>query len=243
MNILLRKALKYWYLLMVGLIFICTYPFVYYFSRKAIRYPKLNFFRKVCAFFPSAMSGIYYKFNYEQEIDWNKQYIVCPNHASNLDIFTMSLLMKNNFFFLGKEDLLKNPVTRLFFQTIDIPINRDSKMSSYRAFKKTSERIELGMSPVIFPEGKIGEEFPPLLHAFKSGPFRLAIAHQISILPVTIKDNWKVCWDNGDKFGLKPGISEIYIHKPVEVTGYTLSDDDALRQLVFDKIKSKLDYN
>jgi 1-acyl-sn-glycerol-3-phosphate acyltransferase len=155
----------------------------------------------------------------------------------------MSLLMKNNFFFLGKEDLLKNPVTRLFFQTIDIPINRDSKMSSYRAFKKTSERIELGMSPVIFPEGKIGEEFPPLLHAFKSGPFRLAIAHQISILPVTIKDNWKVCWDNGDKFGLKPGISEIYIHKPVEVTGYTLSDDDALRQLVFDKIKSKLDYN
>jgi 1-acyl-sn-glycerol-3-phosphate acyltransferase len=145
----------------------------------------------------------------------------------------MSIALKNNFFFLGKEELLNNAATKLFFETIDIPLKRDSNISAFRAFKKTEERIKMGMSPVIFPEGKIGMEYPPTLHPFKNGPFKLAIENQIAIVPVTIKN----------KYGCKPGVSHICIHKPIETIGMDVKDDEVLKEMVFEKIKSGLDYN
>src|SRR5690606_22881097 len=113
------------------------------------------------------------------------------------DIFCLSLLCKNNFFFLGKEELLKNPVTSLYFKTIDIPVNRKSKISAFKAFKKSEEKLKQGLSLIIFPEGKIGDEYPPLLHPFKNGPFKLAISLKIPILPVSIENSWKLMWDDG----------------------------------------------
>ena len=53
---------------------------------------------------------------------------------------------------MGKHELLENPLLGIFFRTIDIPVNRDSKISSYKAFKQTGERLEQGMSVVIFPK-------------------------------------------------------------------------------------------
>lgn len=199
--------------------------------------------RKICAFLPCVLSGIFFKYEYEEEIDWNKTYVVCPNHASNLDIFAMSLALKNNFFFLGKQELLENPVTKIFFKTIDIPINRENKIAAFKAFKKTSERVSAGMSPIIFPEGKIGDDFPPVLNEFKNGPFKLAIEHQIAVIPVTLINNWKIWWDDGKKYGCKPGVSHICIHKPIEVHCFGVKDDEQLKEIVYQKIKSKLDYD
>ncbi|WP_442794694.1 lysophospholipid acyltransferase family protein [Pelobium manganitolerans] len=240
MKRILKQLLRLWHLAMVALIFVLTFPFVYFFSRQKSTYRQLNFFRKICAFFPSALSGIFYRITYKQKIDWSRNYIFCPNHASNLDIFAMSLVVKNNFFFLGKEELLKNPVTRIYFKTIDIPINRAHKISAFRAFKKTAERLQEGMTAVIFPEGRIADDYPPVLQDFKTGPFRLAIEYQIPIVPVTLKDNWKIFWDDGQKYGCKPGVSHICVHPPIEVAGFSLKDEDLLRQLVFDQIKSAL---
>ena len=48
-------------------------------------------------------------------------------------------MVKSNYSFIGKEALKDGLVTNLFFGTVDVPVNRDSKMSSYRAFKKAEE--------------------------------------------------------------------------------------------------------
>ncbi len=228
---------------MVALVFALLYPFLYFFSRKESRYPQLNFFRKLCAWLPSTLSGIFYSYEFRREIDWSRIYIVCPNHSSNLDIFALSVMMKNNFFFLGKDELAKNPLTAIFFNSIDVPINRESKMASFRAFRKTAEKLEKGMSAVIFPEGKIGEEYPPVLHPFKSGPFKLAIQHKIPILPVSIKNNWRLMWDDGGRYGGKPGISNIYIHEPIETSEMDIANEDELKDLVYERIISALNYN
>jgi 1-acyl-sn-glycerol-3-phosphate acyltransferase len=227
---------------MVLLFFVLLFPFFYYLSRKQSRYPQFNKVRKLWAFLSSAFSGVFYKYEFESDLDWNKTYIICPNHASNLDISAISLMMNNNFFFLGKDELLSNPVMALFFSTIDIPVNRDSKIASYKAFKKTSERLENGMSLVIFPEGLIGNEYPPILHEFKSGPFKLAINHKIDILPVSIINNWKLLWDDGKKSGFNAGVSKIYIHKPIDCSTLTHLDEEQIKDLVYQKIASKIDY-
>lgn len=143
---------------------------------------------------------------------------------------------------MGKEELLDSPFTEIYFKTIDVPVNRDSKMSSYRAFKKTSERLENKMSLLIFPEGKIGDEYPPVMHPFKNGPFKLAIQHRIPILPVSITNTWEQMWDDGKKLGSKPGICHIYIHEVIETALLTEKDEENLKNNVFEIVHSALNY-
>ncbi len=241
MKLLLKKAHSHFYRYSVGFFFYLFYPFLYYTSRKPERYPGMNKFRKICGFLSSFISGIFYKFKFEQPIDWSRTYIICPNHTSNIDISAMSLLVKNNFCFIGKEELANKPVTGLFFKTIDITVNRESKMSSFRAFKKAEERLQSGMSVIIFPEGKIPDDYPPQLHPFKNGPFRLAIELKIPIIPVTSLNTWQILWDTGLEKGSRPGVCHISVHKPIETAHLTMDDADALRDKVYGIIKNELE--
>jgi 1-acyl-sn-glycerol-3-phosphate acyltransferase len=148
--------------------------------------------------------------------------------------------LHNNHCFIGKEELLDNYVLNFFFNTIDITVNRESKMSSFRAFKVAAERLRNKVSVVIFPEATIPDAYPPVLHPFKNGPFRLAIEMKVPIIPVTSLDTWKVLWDTGKEFGSRPGICDIFVHKPIETAHLTLDDADALRDEVYNIIKQKL---
>ena len=239
MKKLLRKVHSHYYRYGVAFFYFLLWPFLYYFSRKASRYAIMNKFRQIWGFCSSATAGIFYRYSYEQPIDWSRTYIICSNHTSNLDITAMSLLIKNNYCFIGKEELLKNFVTKIFFKTVDIPVNRDSKMSSFRAFKSAAERLQNGVTMVIFPEGKIPDNYPPQLHEFKNGPFRLAIEHKVPIIPVTSLNTWKVLWDTGLEKGSCPGVCDIHVHAPIETAHLTVDDADALRDEVYRLINNK----
>lgn len=193
----------------------------------------------------SALAGVFYKPIYQKNIVWNRPYIVCANHTSNLDISAITGIMHGNFAFLGKEELLRNPILGIFFKTIDIPVNRESKIASFRAFKKADEYLANGLSLVIFPEGKIGQEYPPILHPFKNGPFRLAIERGIPIVPVSIDSLWELMWDDGFVYGSKPGVRNLFVHAPIETTGMTIDDADTLKDLVYARLQetnfSKID--
>ncbi len=191
------------------------------------------------AFLSTFFSGVFFNFNFEEALQ-KQTYIFCANHTSNLDIVLFCLLAKGRFHFMGKEELLKNPVLGLFFRTIDVAVSRDSKISAFRAFKKAGENLDKGMSLIIFPEGRIDELYPPALHEFKNGPFRLAIEYKIPIVPVSIQDIWEIMWDSGFKYGTRPGVGNIYIHKPIPTAILALENAEELKENVFKKINSKL---
>src|ERR1700761_4743559 len=220
----LKKIHAYFYRFNVAWIYFLFLPLIYYFSRKPERYIYMNKMRTWWGFFSSLFSGIIYKFEYEQPVDWSRNYIICPNPISNLDITMASILAKGDYTFLGKEELLKGFVTKLFFRTVDIPVNRLSAMSSFRAFKKVGERLRGGASAVIFPEGTISGNYPLKVIEFKNGPFRMAIEQQVPIIPVTSLDTWKVYWDEGYQKGSRPGICHIFVHEPIETKGLTVDD-------------------
>lgn len=200
----------------------------------------MNRLRWIFSYFTSLISGFFFRFSFEKEIDWSQNYIICANHTSNLDITAIILLVKRNFVFLGKDELLDNFIAGIYFRTIDIPLNRASNMSAFRAFKKAEERLIEGKTVVIFPEGMIGEDFPPVLQAFKNGSFKLAIEQGVSILPVTISNNWKLMWDDGSKYGSSPGICDICVHAPIETRGMLASDAEGLKDAVYGIIKQQL---
>jgi 1-acyl-sn-glycerol-3-phosphate acyltransferase len=240
MRLFLRKVHTYLYQFNVGFFYVILWPLMYYCSRKPERYPAMNKLRSFWGFWSSFLSGIRYKYEIEIPIDWSRTYIICPNHTSNLDITAVSILAKNNYSFMGKEELLDGFVTGLYFRSVDIPVNRESKMSSFRAFQKAADRLKGGQSMMIYPEGKIPPVYPPKLHHFKNGPFRLAIEHKVPIIPITSLDTWEIMWDNGHEHGSKPGVCHIFVHKPVETAHLTIDDADALREQVYAIMQQKL---
>jgi 1-acyl-sn-glycerol-3-phosphate acyltransferase len=236
MKVIIKKVHVYIYVLSVALSYLLFWPLFYYFSLKPGRYRNMNRLRRYWAIFSSALVGFFYRFEYEEAIDWSKTYIVCPNHTSNLDISAMCVLVNTNYSFMGKEELKDGLVTALFFRTVDIPVNRDSKISSYRAFKKAAQKLQVGTTLIIFPEGKISDDYPPTLHEFKNGPFKLAIDNKIPVIPVSSSNIWKKFWDDGTKYGTRPGVCKFYVHKPIETAHLTEDDVDELKDKVYNII-------
>jgi 1-acyl-sn-glycerol-3-phosphate acyltransferase len=241
MKIAIKRIHTYFYRYSVAFFFILVWPILYFLSGKQSRYKHINQFRRLIIFLSTTISGIWFRVKCEEPVDWKRTYIICGNHTSNLDVSSISMAAKNNFCFIGKEELLGNMVLGFFFRTIDITVNRDSKMSSFRAFKLAAERLKNGISVVIFPEATIPLEYPPTLHSFKNGAFRLAIELKIPILPVTSIDTWEVLWNTGLEYGSRPGICNIFVHKPIETTHLTIDDADALRDEVYNMIKQKFE--
>lgn len=235
-----KKIFRIYYLLSVLFSYLTVYfPLKKYLKDVDSYFDDLLNLRIQIAKKSSQLSKIKFIKKEKEPIDWNQTYILCPNHTSNLDIPAMLLSIPQSFIFIGKNDLLDNPVTQHFFKSTDIPLDRKSKISSYKAFKKASEQLEKNRSILIFPEGKIGNNYPPELTDFKSGPFKLAIKHQIPIIPIVIQNAWQLCWDDGAKKGMKSGTIQIDFLKPIPTKGLTENQAENILQETFNAIASK----
>ncbi|HYH56212.1 MAG TPA: lysophospholipid acyltransferase family protein, partial [Anseongella sp.] len=154
----LGKLHTSWLRFVVLLVYLLHYPFFLAFSRSRRYYRLLNLARKTSSRAFMNLSGIFFNIQYEEALDKDATYVFCPNHTSYLDIPLMCLIAKGPFHFMGKEELLESPLFRLFFKTIDIPVKRESKLSAYRALRRSSENLKQGMSLILFPEGAISED-------------------------------------------------------------------------------------
>ncbi|NGM64748.1 lysophospholipid acyltransferase family protein [Sphingobacterium sp. SGR-19] len=213
---ILRRIHLYAYFASVLFFFSLGYPLLFYYARNPKKhYRKLVSFRRWISLAGIYAVGIRVRVTYETPIDWSQNYVLCANHTSFLDITILNYLCKSPFSFMGKIELLKNPVTRIFFQTIDIPVKRDSKVSAFKAYKRALEFLQDGKSLAIFPEGRIDNVYPPVLHRFKSGAFRIACENRTPILPIVIQDAWQVLWDDGKTYGSKPGVIHVKVLAPI----------------------------
>jgi 1-acyl-sn-glycerol-3-phosphate acyltransferase len=169
--------------------------------------------------------------------------IYCGNHVSYLDIVASYLVIPNYFVFMGKQELNKAPLFRIFFKEMNILVDRSSNIGSHRAFMRAGADIDKGHGVFLFPEGTISSYGK--LRGFKNGAFKLAIEKQVPIVPVTFLNNWKLLQNGGffKAFG-RPGISRIVIHEPISTIGMTEQDLVSLRTKVYDVIQEELEkYN
>ncbi|MBL4716690.1 MAG: 1-acyl-sn-glycerol-3-phosphate acyltransferase [Bacteroidetes bacterium] len=183
-------------------------------------------------------SGVIVKVIYETKLDPDKPYIYCPNHTSYLDVPLLRVVLPGYYHYMGKVELLKNFFFGIFFRTMDIPVDRSSIMSAHRAFVRAGEDLDKGVGVVMFPEGSITDDVPNLSE-FKPGPFRLAIKHNVPIVPITIIDNWKIMPDNKPLQG-RPGVSRIIVHEPIDCTEFGKDDIERLSDMVYNKLNDTL---
>ena len=185
--------------------------------------------------------GIKFKVDGLNTIDFSKNYIICPNHKSDLDIILISLIIPQDFAFLGKSELLKWPVIRFFFKRgIDIPVFRDSTSKAAKCLIQAKQEIESYRSIVIFPEGGWDVK-ETKMRRFKNGAFQLAIDSGLPILPLTFKNNYQLFTDYSDLSGnSKPGTAQVVVHQPIETKSLSRKDLVSLKNKTFNIIQQEL---
>src|SRR5690606_12290001 len=90
----------------------------------------------------------------------------------------------------------------------------------------------------IFPEGGVPDDRTIVLDQFKDGAFRLAIEHQIPIVPMSFYDNKK-------RFSYKfisgsPGKMRAKIHTFVQTVGKTQQDKRSIKEKCWEVIYTDL---
>ena len=170
--------------------------------------------------------GFYPVIEREQEIERGKSYVLIANHTSMTDIMLMLKASRNPFVFVGKKELARIPIFGFFYKRVCIMVDRNNIKSRTEVYERAKKRLDDGLSICIFPEGGVPDE-EVFLDEFKDGAFRLAIAYQIPIVPMTFADNKK-------RFSYtflsgSPGIMRVKVHPFLETTGLTVADRVALK--------------
>jgi 1-acyl-sn-glycerol-3-phosphate acyltransferase len=109
-----------------------------------------------------------------------------------------------------------------------IPIERDSPKKAYRSMLRAAEKVQRGVSVIIFPEGTRSPDGN--LQPFKKGVFLIALKSQAPILPIAICGTGKIM-PKGD-WRAHPGNVKIIIDPAIETAGVPPEKEGELSERV-----------
>jgi 1-acyl-sn-glycerol-3-phosphate acyltransferase len=240
------KLLKYpywllyriWFYLLVLLPIIVLFPFILITILSEKTYPLFFKIARLWARVILIGMGFRYSIKGTENFEAGKSYMLVANHTSMTDIMLMLLAVKNHpFVFVGKKELVNIPIFGFIYKRVCILVDRENSKSRFAVFERAQNRIQQGLSICIFPEGGVPDE-SILLDEFKDGAFRIAIEHQLTIIPITFYDNKKRF--SYTFFSGSPGKMRAKIHPPIETIGKTMDDKLHLKQQVRDIILTEL---
>ncbi|WP_353079705.1 lysophospholipid acyltransferase family protein [Flavobacterium sp.] len=240
------KLLKYpfwllyriWFYLLVLLPIIVLFPLILITILSEKTYPLFFKIARLWARVILIGMGFRYSIKGTENFEAGKSYMLVANHTSMTDIMLMLLAVKNHpFVFVGKKELVNIPIFGFIYKRVCILVDRENSKSRFAVFERAQNRIQQGLSICIFPEGGVPDE-SILLDEFKDGAFRIAIEHQLTIIPLTFYDNKKRF--SYTFFSGSPGKMRAKIHPPIETNGKTMDDKLHLKQQVRDIILTEL---
>ncbi len=240
------KLLKYpfwllyriWFYLLVLLPIILLFPLILITILSEKTYPLFFKIARLWARVILIGMGFRYSVKGTENFEAGKSYMLVANHTSMTDIMLMLLAVKNHpFVFVGKKELVNIPIFGFIYKRVCILVDRENSKSRFAVFERAQNRIQQGLSICIFPEGGVPDE-SILIDEFKDGAFRIAIEHQLTIIPITFYDNKKRF--SYTFFSGSPGKMRAKIHPPIETIGKTMDDKLHLKQQVRDIILTEL---
>ena len=160
------------------------------------------------------------------------------NHTSMTDIMLMLYVSKKTFVFVGKKELGRIPLFGFFYKRTCILVDRKNPRSRREVFNSAQEKLNMGYSVCIFPEGGVPDDESIILDEFKDGAFRLAIEHQIPIAPMTFLDNKKRF--SYTFFSGGPGRMRVKIHELIPTKILELEDKRMLKMQTHEIIRNEL---
>jgi 1-acyl-sn-glycerol-3-phosphate acyltransferase len=140
--------------------------------------------------------------------------------------------------FVAKAELFDIPIFGHGARAVGtIPIQRENRKAAFGAYDEAAKRIDGGSSVVVFPEGTRGHDYP--LRPFKKGPFVLAAAAQVPVVPTLVYGTIAV--QPRDSWRIRAGTVHVHFLEPVPTTGMTYEDRDRLSRLVWHRLADGLE--
>ena len=223
----LTALYRLWFYVLMAIPILAFLPILLIVSAREKWYPGFYWIARFWAAFILFGMGFYPKVRSAQKLKRKQSYMLVANHTSMTDIMLMLVCMKHPFVFVGKKELAKIPLFGYFYKRTCILVDRENQRSRKEVFERAQKRLNAGTSVCIFPEGGVPEDLSKILDTFKDGAFRLAIDHQIPIVPITFHDNKKRF---PYAFKGSPGIMRVKIHPLIPTEGKTQLDKRNLRE-------------
>lgn len=230
---------RIWYYVLVFVPIVFFFPVILATILSEKTYPLFFKIARIWAKIILIGMGFNYKISGAAIFEEGKSYVLVANHTSMTDIMLMLVLVKNHpFVFVGKKELAQIPIFGFIYKRVCILVDRNSSKSRFQVFERAQKRIQQGLSICIFPEGGVPEEHI-VLDEFKDGAFRIAIEHQLPIVPMVFYDNKKRF--SYTFFSGSPGKMRAKILPIIHTQGKTLGDKNDLKQQARKMILSALE--
>ena len=155
-------------------------------------------------------------------------HIFASNHVSWFDVPALAKILPR-YKFVAKAELFKVPIFGRGMRIVGmIEIQRENRKAAFGAYDVAAEKIRSGSSVIVFPEGTRGHAYP--LRPFKKGPFVLAIAAGVPIVPVIVHGTIEIMPKGS--FWVQPGTIDVHLLEPVSTAGVDYEHREALMQAV-----------
>lgn len=173
----------------------------------------------------------------EENLTVQRPAVFIFNHRNQADPMIAGRLVNVDFTGVGKKELERNPLMGPLGKVMDAAfIDRDDTQSAVEGLQKVEELARKGLSILIAPEGTRLDttEVGP----FKKGPFRIAMAAGIPIVPIVIRNAEVIAARDSSTFNA--GKVDVAVYPPIPTDDWThdnLTDRIAeVRQLYLDTL-------
>lgn len=158
--------------------------------------------------------------------------VIVANHVSWFDVLTLaSVLPKLSF--IAKAEMARIPLFgRAMRAAGHLFVDRHNHKAAFAVYDDAAARIRAGATVVIFPEGTRGTDYA--VRPFKKGPFVLAIAAGVPIVPVLIHGTIEVL-PRGRMWVQKHDVN-IHVLDEIPTAGCTYGDRNRLAHQVHDAL-------
>lgn len=181
-------------------------------------------------------AGIRVRLHNEERLRSGEPRIYVSNHISWFDVLTLAAVLPR-YKFIGKAELFRIPIFGRAARAAGmIPIERENRKSAFESYRVAAERIRAGASVVVFPEGTRGRTYT--LRTFKKGPFVLAVAAGVPMVPTVVHGTLEVM--SRDSFRVRPGVVDIHFLDSIDTEGLTYEDRNRLSLAAWDRMASAM---
>lgn len=181
----------------------------------------VNFFTSTFSQLSLAIAGVQLNVIGQENLTAQRPAVFIFNHRNQVDPVIAGALVRDNWIGVGKKELQKDPIMGTLGKLLDgVFIDRDDPAAAVETMHEVEDRARRGLSIVIAPEGTRVDttEVGP----FKKGPFRLAMAAGIPIVPIVIRNAELVAARNSTV--INPGTVDVAVFPPISVQDWTVEN-------------------
>ncbi len=167
-----------------------------------------------------------------EKIDPKRTYIYMSNHTSNIDPPIMLPRIPVRTSVMAKKELFGYPLLGKIMRLGSlVPVDRGNRDAGIAAVRAATEVVQRGINMTIYVEGK--RSWDGRLLPFKKGPFYLAEACNVPVVPLTISGTQRLMPKG--RFAINPGTVDVIFHEPIE------PEDFGSRDCLMEKVRRAID--